>query len=151
MRRFLTLCGLAAALALAVPTAKAGFVPVLTSPAPGGTANAFLYNLNFTSNGSTETLYWKDLLSGALIKSVVERSKDFAIKRSIEKESEHEGVSLDDLQRAVRVEYKENEIFPKGDSQEDWLKLLDYDPENVATIKPIRAKKQLNASRRNII
>src|SRR5579871_3206053 len=102
-------------------------------------------------NASTETLYWKDLLSGALIKSVVERAKDFAIKRSIEKRSELEGLTLDDLQRAVRVEFKENEIFPKGDSQEDWLKLLDCDPENVATIKPIRAKKQSDNARRNII
>ena len=34
---------------------------------------------------------------------------------------------------------------------EDWLKLLDYEPENVATIKPIRAKKQTPATRRNII
>ncbi len=102
-------------------------------------------------NGSTESLYWKDLLSGALIKSVVERSKDFAIKRSIEKRSELEGVTLDDLQRALRVEYKENEIFPKGDSQDDWLKLLDYDQDNVATIKPIKAKKQAAPTRRSII
>ena len=60
-------------------------------------------------------------------------------------------MSLHDLQQAVRVEFKENEIFPKGDNMEDWLKLLDYEPENVATIKPIRAKKQPNAARRNII
>ena len=105
----------------------------------------------FLRNGSTEILYWRDLLSGALIKSVVERAKDFAIKRSIAKNSEIEGITLDDMQKAVRVEYKENEIFPKGDGQEDWLKLLDYDPENVATLKPIRAKKQLNSSRSNII
>jgi len=63
MRRFLTLCGLAVALALAVPTAKAGFVPVLTSPAPGGSANAFIYSLNFTSNGSTETLVSGDFVT----------------------------------------------------------------------------------------
>ena len=93
-------------------------------------------------NAGTDTLYWKDLLSGALIKSVVERSKDFAIKRSIEKRSDIEGITLDNLQHAVRVEFKENEIFPKGDSIEDWLKLLDYDPENVATIKPIKAKRR---------
>ena len=105
----------------------------------------------FLRNGSSEILYWKDLVSGALIKSVVERAKDFAIKRSIEKRSEEEGLSLHDLQQAVRVEFKENEIFPKGDNMEDWLKLLDYEPENVATIKPIRAKKQPNAARRNII
>src|SRR5207249_8418731 len=51
-------------------------------------------------SGSAETLYWKDLLSGALIKSVVERAKDFAIKRSIERRSELEGVTLEDLQKA---------------------------------------------------
>ncbi|MCS6775193.1 MAG: AAA family ATPase [Chthonomonadaceae bacterium] len=104
----------------------------------------------YLRNGGTETLYWKDLISGALIKSVVERAKDFAIKRSIEKKSPNEGITMDDLQRAVRLEYKENEIFPKGDSLEDWLKLLDYEPENVATIKPIRARKHKD-TRRNII
>ncbi len=105
----------------------------------------------FLRNGSSETLYWKDLVSGALIKSVVERAKDFAIKRSIAKDSEEEGITLDDLHKAVRVEFKENEIFPKCDSLEDWLKLLDYEPENVATIKPIKASRQLEKSNRNII
>lgn len=105
----------------------------------------------FLRNGSTEVLCWRDLVSGALIKSVVERSKDFAIKRSIAKSSSEEGITLDDLERAVRVEFKENEIFPKGDSQEDWLKLLDYDPENVAAIKPIRANRRMERNPRNII
>jgi len=105
----------------------------------------------FLRSGGVETLYWRDLVSGALIKSVVERAKDFAIKRSIEKQSETEGITLDDVQKAIRVEYKENEIFPKSDTLEDWLKLLDYEPENVATVKPIRAKKQTPATRRNII
>jgi proteasome-associated ATPase len=102
-------------------------------------------------SGNTETLYWKDLLSGALLKSVVERAKDFAIKRSIEKRSDREGITGDDLERAVRVEFKENEIFPKGDAIEDWLKLLDYDPESVATIKPMKGRKQARTTRRHII
>ncbi len=105
----------------------------------------------YLRNGSTEILHWKDLVSGALIKSVVERAKDFAIKRSIEKRSDLEGLTADDLKQAVRVEFKENEIFPKGDSIEDWLKLLDYEPDNVATVKPIKAKKQAANPRRNII
>ncbi len=105
----------------------------------------------FLRNGGTDSLYWRDLLSGALIKSVVERSKDFAIRRSIEKMSEHEGVTLEDLQKALRVEYKENEIFPKSDSQEDWLKLLDYEPDNVAAVKPIRPGKGSKAVRRKVI
>ncbi len=102
-------------------------------------------------SGSTEILYWKDLLSGALIKSVCERAKDFAIKRSIELRSNTEGVSVEDLQKALRVEYKENEIFPKGDGIEDWLKLLDYEPDAVANIKPVRSKKSATPTRRSII
>ncbi len=105
----------------------------------------------FLRNGSTETLYWKDLISGALIKSVVERAKDFAIKRSIERRSEEEGISTADIEQAVRIEFKENEIFPKGDNIEDWLKLLDYEPENVVTVKPVRGKRSPQESRRNII
>jgi proteasome-associated ATPase len=105
----------------------------------------------YFKNGGQETLFWKDLISGALIKSVVERAKDFAIKRSIDKRSDAEGVTVDDLYKAIRVEYKENEIFPKGDAIEDWLKLLDYEPDNIATIKPIKAKKQQPTTRRNII
>src|SRR5690606_17752829 len=45
----------------------------------------------FTRSGGTETLHFKDLLSGALIMSMVERAKDFVIKRSIEKKSDKEG------------------------------------------------------------
>jgi hypothetical protein len=67
----------------------------------------------YTRSGGVETLYYKDLLSGALIMSIVERSKDYAIKRSIDVKSSNEGVSRDDIERAVNTEFKENEIFPK--------------------------------------
>jgi proteasome-associated ATPase len=107
----------------------------------------------YLRNGSTEILHWRDLVSGALIKSAVERAKDFAIKRSIERNSGDEGLSIVDLERAVRVEYKENEIFPKSDAQEDWLKLLDYEPEDVVNVRPIRPERMAAAaaSRRSII
>jgi proteasome-associated ATPase len=102
-------------------------------------------------NGGTERLYWKDLLSGALIASVVERAKDFAIKRAIATEDFDQGVTLEDLQKAIRVEYKENEIFPKTDTQEDWLKLLDYEPENVVTLRPIRQDRGQGPNRRSVV
>ena len=122
-------------------------------------ATAYLFRRNedteflevYLRNGGTERLYWKDLVSGALITSVVERAKDFAIKRSIEKQSDQEGLSSEDLHRAIQVEYKENEIFPKTNTQEDWLKLLDYEPENVVNLKPIRPSKSAGGSRRTII
>ena len=105
----------------------------------------------YLKNGSVDTLYWKDLVSGALLTSVVERAKDFAIKRSIDVKSTKEGVSLDDLERAVRTEFKENEIFPKTDNIEDWLKLLDYEPDNVVRLNPISPKKATQVTRRNVI
>ena len=106
----------------------------------------------YLRNGSVDTLYWKDLVSGALLTSIVERAKDYAIKRSIDVKSTKEGVSWEDLERAVRTEYKENEIFPKTDNLEDWLKLLDYEPENVVRLNPIKPKKgNTQVTRRNVI
>jgi proteasome-associated ATPase len=91
----------------------------------------------FLRSGSSETLHFKDLVSGALLKSIVDRAKDSAIKRAIADPEHLAGVSLEDLLEATNQEYKENEIFPKGDTQEDWLQLLDYPSENVASVKPI--------------
>jgi proteasome-associated ATPase len=102
-------------------------------------------------NGSTETLYWKDLVSGALLKSIVDRSKDSAINRAISDAQALEGVTLADLQEAAIAEYKENEIFPKNDTQDDWLKLLDYDPENVASVRPISKSRGEELSRKTVI
>jgi len=105
----------------------------------------------YLRSGGVETLYWRDLVSGALIRSVVERAKDFAIRRCIDQHSETEGITLEDLQKAIRLEYKENEIFPKSDAQEDWLKLLDYEPENVATVRPVRGERGKPHIARDII
>ena len=43
-----------------------------------------------------------------------------------------------DLQLAFQAEYTENDIFPASDITEDWLKLIDYDPENVVKIAPVK-------------
>ena len=91
----------------------------------------------FLRNGSTETLYYKDLVSGALLKSIVDRAKDMSIKRAIASKGEKDGIELSDLTEAMAQEYKENEIFPRSDTMEDWLQLLDVAPDNVASVKPI--------------
>jgi proteasome-associated ATPase len=88
-------------------------------------------------SGQTETLYYKDLVSGALLKSIVDRAKEYAIRRAIADPNREGGVMQEDLLQAADQEYKENEIFPKSDVMEDWLQLLDYSPENVASVKPV--------------
>ena len=88
-------------------------------------------------SGRKETLYRSDLISGAIIASIVERAKAMAIKRAIATQQE-EGIRETDLQLAFNAEYTENDIFPATDVTEDWLKLIDYDPENVVKITPVR-------------
>ena len=88
-------------------------------------------------SGRKEILYRGHLLSGAIISSIVDRAKEIAIKRSIESKKE-EGISEADLSRSLDLEFAENDIFPPTDITEDWMKLLDYDPENVVKVSPIR-------------
>jgi proteasome-associated ATPase len=88
-------------------------------------------------SGRNAVLYRGDLISGAIIASIVERAKEMAIKRSIDSRKD-EGISEADLLRALELEYVENDIFPPTDITEDWLMLLDYDPENVVKVSPIR-------------
>ncbi|MDQ6913482.1 MAG: AAA family ATPase [Verrucomicrobiota bacterium] len=96
-------------------------------------------------SGRKDVVYRSDLLSGAIIASVVERAKAMAIKRSIASQQE-EGISESDLQTAFNSEFTENDIFPPSDVSEDWFKLIDYDPENVVKITPARAITKVRAS-----
>ncbi len=96
-------------------------------------------------SGRKEALYRRDVISGAIIASIVERAKAMAIKRAIAKSAAgggdsgpDEGISEADLQVAFNAEYLENEILPATDVTEDWLKLIDYDPDNVVKISPVR-------------
>jgi proteasome-associated ATPase len=68
-----------------------------------------------------------------------------AIKRSIAA-GQDEGITEIDLRAAFEGEYIENDIFPTTDITEDWLKLIDYDPENVVKVAPVKAS--LEARRR---
>ncbi len=65
-------------------------------------------------SGRKEVLYRSDVISGAIIASVVERAKAMAIKRAI-LSGKDEGISEADLQVAFNAEYLENEILPSTD------------------------------------
>ncbi|MFQ5587226.1 MAG: AAA family ATPase [Nitrospiria bacterium] len=86
-----------------------------------------------------ETLYRKDLVNGAIIASVVERTKEKAIKRAIA--GGEEGLRKEDLLESLAEEYKEGEILPPTGILEDWLTLIDHDPENVVDISLFNKRK----------
>jgi len=92
-------------------------------------------------SGKKDFLYRGDLASGAIIAAIVERAKSLAIKRSIDTKQET-NLTSEDLAQALQKEYSENDLFPPTDITEDWLKLTDFDPENVIKLAPIRPRKK---------
>jgi proteasome-associated ATPase len=92
-------------------------------------------------SGKKDFLYRGDLGSGAIIAAIVERAKSVAIKRSIETKQET-NLTREDLAQALQKEYAENDLFPPTDITEDWLKLTDFDPDNVIKLAPVRPRKK---------
>jgi proteasome-associated ATPase len=96
-------------------------------------------------SGRHDYLYRGDLASGAIIAAIVERAKEYAIKRSIELGNESP-LSRQDLLAALSKEYRENDLFPPSDITEDWLKLTDFDPGNVVRLAPYRLLERSQSS-----
>src|SRR5260370_3901863 len=70
-------------------------------------------------SGRKEILYRSDLISGAIIASIVERAKAIAIKRAIATQ-QAEGIRAMVLHPAFDAEYTQNDIFPTSDIDQDY-------------------------------
>jgi proteasome-associated ATPase len=115
-------------------------------------------------SGQTRTLYRGDLVSGAILSSIIQRAKERAIDRTIGTQPARErstmgtpsrqavpateaggtdaagaaGLTIDDLLDSVNAEYREGEMLPPDDAAEEWLKLLDHHPEQVVGVSSFR-------------
>jgi proteasome-associated ATPase len=89
------------------------------------------------ANGEKEVLYFKDFASGALIEGIVSRAKKYAIKRVIANEGK--GLRGEDLQRAVRDEFKEHEDLPNTTNPDDWAKISGKKGEKIIHVRTITA------------
>jgi proteasome-associated ATPase len=118
---------------------RAGLARALTEAHYSRTAGNEFLEVVYRS-GRKDILYRGDLASGAIIAAVVERAKSLAIKRSIQTKAETM-LTREDLLTALQQEYAENDLFPPTDNTEDWLKLTDFDPENVVRLGPVRPRK----------
>ncbi len=95
-------------------------------------------------NGHNKVLYRGDLVSGAILSSIVQRAKEKAIERVVAQpgaSSDH-GIREQDLLDAVHEEYREGEMLPPDDAAEEWLKLLDHHPEQVVGVSSFRRGRQ---------
>ena len=89
------------------------------------------------ARGERETLFFKDFVSGAMIKNIVSRAKKAAIKRLIASEGKEKGICLADLQGAIREEYHENEDLPNTTNPDDWAKISGRKGEKIVNIRAL--------------
>jgi proteasome-associated ATPase len=92
-------------------------------------------------SGRQKVLYRGDLVSGAILASIVQRAKEKAIDRTIQS-GKPAGLLAQDLFDAVTEEFREGEVLPPDDAAEEWLKLLDHHPEQVVGISSFRRGRQ---------
>lgn len=93
-------------------------------------------------NGQHSVLYRSDVVSGAILSSIVQRAKEKAIDRTIQS-SVPAGLSEADLVESVTEEFRQGEMLPPDDAAEEWLKLLDHHPEQVVGISSFRRGRQM--------
>ena len=92
-------------------------------------------------SGQQKVLYRGDLVSGAILASIVQRAKEKAIDRTIQS-GQPAALLEQDLFDAVTAEFREGEVLPPDDAAEEWLKLLDHHPEQVIGISSFRRGRQ---------
>ncbi len=89
------------------------------------------------TRGERETLFFKDFVSGAMIRNIVSRAKKMAIKRLISSEGKEKGITLNDLKTAIREEYRENEDLPNTTNPDDWAKISGRKGEKIVNIRAL--------------
>jgi proteasome-associated ATPase len=92
-------------------------------------------------NGSSQIMYFCDFLSGAMIRSIVDRAKRTAIKRYVTVSKDGRLTPMitgADLTQAVADEYKENEDLPNTTSPDDWAKISGKKGERIASVRALR-------------
>jgi proteasome-associated ATPase len=87
------------------------------------------------ANGEKEVLYFKDFNSGAMIENVVARAKKLAIKRLLA--SGVRGLTVDDLLRAIRDEFRENEDLPNTTNPDDWARISGKKGERIVYVRTL--------------
>ncbi|MEW6060241.1 MAG: proteasome ATPase [Actinomycetota bacterium] len=87
------------------------------------------------ASGDKEVLYFKDFSSGAMIENVVRRAKKEAIKRFLL--TGEKGIKSEDLVRAIRDEFKENEDLPNTTNPDDWARISGKKGERIVYVRTL--------------
>jgi proteasome-associated ATPase len=92
-------------------------------------------------SGLRETLYRGDVTSGAILAAIAQRAKERAVDRAVGGD-QAAGVGVEDMIAAVDAEFAQGEILPPDDTADEWLKLLDHDPQQVVGVASFRTGRE---------
>jgi proteasome-associated ATPase len=70
-----------------------------------------------------------------MIENIVARAKKMAVKRLID--HGERGIELQDLQQAVRDEFKENEDLPNTTNPDDWARISGRKGERIINVRTL--------------
>jgi proteasome-associated ATPase len=87
------------------------------------------------ASGDKEVLYFKDFNSGAMTENIVRRAKKEAIKRFLS--TGEKGIKSEDLQHAIREEFKENEDLPNTTNPDDWARISGKKGERIVYVRTL--------------
>ena len=87
------------------------------------------------ASGDKEVLFFKDFNSGAMMENIVRRAKKEAIKRFLQ--TGEKGIKSDDLQHAIRDEFKENEDLPNTTNPDDWARISGKKGERIVYVRTL--------------
>ncbi|MEE3114780.1 MAG: proteasome ATPase [Actinomycetota bacterium] len=99
-------------------------------------------------NGDKEVLYFRDFASGAMVENIVRRAKKLAIKRQLAGGSR--GIQTDDLEDAVRQEFREHEDLPNTTNPDDWAKISGKKGERIIYVRTLIASADEEGGGRSI-
>ncbi len=99
-------------------------------------------------NGDKEVLYFRDFASGAMVENIVRRAKKLAIKRHLAGGSR--GIQTDDLEDAVRQEFREHEDLPNTTNPDDWAKISGKKGERIVYVRTLIASADEEGGGRSI-
>lgn len=93
--------------------------------------------LRFAS-GKTQDLYLADLVSGAMLRNVVDRAKKLAIKDIVS--GDGRGLTLEHFLDSVDAEFGESTDLPNTSNPQEWARLTGVRGERVVEVRAVAAK-----------
>lgn len=87
------------------------------------------------SDGSTETLHFRDFVSGATLRNIVDRAKKNAVKDTLLGDAG--GIGRAHLLAAIAAEFAENEDLPSGAHPDDWARISGRRGRRVDRVTPV--------------